>query len=74
MRILCSEFDTVFRQWCLLTETFELSDTSASNIIQQVNRVPGWHWLKSHRQGSDPRRYRVKLRPAARKMLAESEG
>jgi putative DNA primase/helicase len=60
---LVSEFNGAFRKWCLqigTPETRELARTSPSNIIQKINELPEWHWLKSRRQGSDPRRYGIK--------------
>jgi putative DNA primase/helicase len=55
-------FSRTFRHWCLETENLELAGTSSSNMIQQIKKQPGWHWLRAYRTGSEPRRYRVKVK------------
>lgn len=70
---LVSVFVETFRHWCMKTENFDLVETSGSNIIQQINKVPGWQWLRSWRPSDNtPRRYRVKLKAGAKLPEAKS--
>jgi putative DNA primase/helicase len=64
---LVSVFNRVFQHWCLETRRIDLASTSPSDIIQKINRIPEWEFLKSFRPAGDdpkrPRYYRVKLKP-----------
>ena len=68
---LIGVFEQTFREWAIQNEAFGIADTSTSNLIQEINKVPEWGWLVSYRpakndQGkNEPRRYRVKLKRGA---------
>jgi putative DNA primase/helicase len=62
-------FDEVFRHFCRETDRMDIVGTSNSDIIQKINAIPKWKWLRSFRPSIDPsgdtrrpRRYRVKLK------------
>jgi len=65
---LCSVFDAAFRHWCLETsDRNDLAQTSNSNIIQKINEIPKWEFLRSFRPDGETakqrrRRYHVKLK------------
>jgi putative DNA primase/helicase len=64
----CSVFDATFKHWCLETRRMDIAATSPSDIIQKINRIPEWEFLKSFRPASKPdekqrpRYYRVKFK------------
>jgi putative DNA primase/helicase len=62
---LIKVFNKTFQVWCLQNETEhpDLAGTSKSNLIQQIKKAPGWNWLGATRVNSNPRCYRVKLKP-----------
>jgi putative DNA primase/helicase len=70
----CLVFAKAFRHWCEETETKGFESTTPSDLIQKVNRIPGWEWLESFRPRGDkktkdgkeayrPYRYHIKLKP-----------
>jgi putative DNA primase/helicase len=62
----CKVFNRAFHHWCEETGTLGLTSTTPSDLIQKINRIPGWEWLESFRPRSEgpkrPYRYHIKLK------------
>ena len=46
---LIGVFEQTFREWAIQNEAYGIADTSTSNLIQEINKVPEWGWLASYR-------------------------
>jgi putative DNA primase/helicase len=52
------EFYTAFSTWCTMTRrAYLLVNTPKQQLIQRVNEIDGWEWLKSVKPHGKPRRY-----------------
>jgi phage/plasmid-associated DNA primase len=53
-----SGFYSVFETWCINTDReYLLAKTPRQLLIQKVNEVDDWAWLKSMKPHAEPRRY-----------------
>jgi putative DNA primase/helicase len=56
--VLAGLFYGMFQQWCRDNRRHDLISTvTKSNLIQEVNKIDRWAWLKSSKPHGEPRRY-----------------
>ena len=53
-----AKFYEDFSTWCLTTNReYLLGKTPRNQLIQRINEIDGWNWLKSSKPHGEPRRY-----------------
>jgi hypothetical protein len=56
--VLVGRFLPAFQQWCRDNRRQDLIHTTTkSNLIQEINKIDRWSWLKSTKPHGEPRRY-----------------
>jgi hypothetical protein len=58
MGVPVGSFFASFQQWCQDNRRYDLIHTTTkSNLIQEINKIERWKWLKSSKPHGEQRRY-----------------